>query len=143
MTGVRANWNLAEAVAATPDDPFEAVVYTEGAQIDLTASETELAAQLMILCAMETELGARGITCPLKSDGQSCQTCTVATLDPSRRRSALCRVGKDQETVWQAGDARVEVRMGPVRIMAAVAEEMSELGHISDELAELAVAAGF
>lgn len=138
--GVRADWRLAEAVADV--DPFEAVVYTSGVEIDLTAPEEELSVKLTELCRMEIELQQRGITCKLKAAGQNCNSCAHGTLDPSRRLSRLCRVGKDQETVWTAGEARVEARMGPIRAMAAIADEMSEIGHLDAELAEILVAAG-
>jgi hypothetical protein len=140
MSGVRADWRLAEAVAEV--DPFEAVVYTSGVEIDLTAPEAELSAKLMELCALEAELFNRGIKCKLKADGQNCNSCVHGTLDPARRLSGLCRVGKDQETVWRITSASEDARMGPLREVALVADEMSEIGYLTPELADFLVGAG-
>lgn len=137
---VRADWKLAEAVA--DEDPFAAVVFTPGIEIDLTAPEEELAAKLTELMAMEQALVGRDIRCKLKDGGQDCLTCPQATLNPALRRSALCRVGKDQATVWAAGEARYGQRMGPILEMAKIADEMSEIGHLDGEMIELLAAVG-
>lgn len=132
---------MSEAIAVD-DDPFAAVVYTSGIEIDLTAPQAELSVKLKELIAMEASLARRGVTCPLKDNGQDCLSCPSATLDQHESRSKLCRVGKDEATVWAAGEARQSERMAPVMEMAAIAEEMSEIGHIPAELAELALSAG-
>lgn len=124
-------------------DPFEVMAYTAGVEIDLTAPEEELAAKLAELVALETALATGpGLRCRLKAEGQDCRTCPSATLDNRVSRSQLCRIGKDQEAVWAAAEAAQERRMAPVKAMAAVAAEMSELGHLDDELVEILTAAG-
>lgn len=140
---VRADWNLAETVSDEPADPFEAMAYTAGVEIDLRAPEGELAAKLNELVELEVALASGpGIRCKLKVDGQDCRSCPSATLDPRFKRSQLCRIGKDQEAVWAAAEAAQERRMAPVKAMAAVADEMSEMGHLDGELIELLTAAG-
>jgi hypothetical protein len=90
----------------------------------------------------ESSYAMSGISCPLKDAGQDCLTCPEATLDNSVRLSKLCRVGKDEATVWAAGEARQAAWRGPILEMARVADEMSEIGHIPGEIAEMLTAAG-
>lgn len=124
------------------EDPFAAVVYTAGIEIDLTAPQSELAEKLRQLVQIEASLARRGVRCPLKDGGQDCSTCAEATLESAQKRSRLCRVGKDQATVWAAGEARQREHMGPILALAAQAAEMSEIGHLSGEYVELLTAAG-
>lgn len=129
-------------MAAVDEDPFAAVVYTAGIEIDLTATPDELGRKLTELSVMETDLLGRGIRCALKQGGQDCRDCPEATLDPTRRLSKLCRVGKDQQSVWAAGEARQEEALAPFAELAKVADEMSEIGFLTPEYAELLMAVG-
>lgn len=141
MTGVRANWHLAELADSDPD-PFGAVVYSAGVVLDLTASADELAEQFIALLRVEGRLAALGLTCGWKDDGQDCRTCPHATLDPAQERSRLCRLGKDQSTAEKLCEERTAERRAPFTELAARADEASLIGRLDDDLVELLTAVG-
>lgn len=137
---VRADWHLAKLVA--DDDPFEAVTYSTGMTIDLTASEEDLAEQMVKLLMREGRIDAAGISCALKDDGQDCLTCRSATQDPDDPLSRLCRLGKDERSVEIACERKATIRRAPLMEYAARADELSELGHMDDALAEMLTEVG-
>src|SRR5947209_2085738 len=118
-------------------DPFGGVVYSSGVSLDLTASEEDLADVFVDLLQREGRLLRRGITCDLKDSGQDCLHCPVATLDETYSRAVLCRLGKDQSTVEKAVEAKRAARQETVRDLAVLADEMSEIGDMPDDLIEL------
>jgi hypothetical protein len=61
----------------------------------------------------------------------------VATLDSTYPRSVLCRLGKDESTVEKAYEAKRANRHETVSDLAALADEMSEIGDMPDDLIEL------
>jgi hypothetical protein len=135
VTEGKAEWKLAQAMENT--DPFGAVVYSTGVTLDLTASEEDLANVFVALLRREGRLLQRGITCELKDEGQDCLHCPVATLDSTYPRSVLCRLGKDESTVEKAYEAKRANRHETVSDLAALADEMSEIGDMPDDLIEL------
>lgn len=141
MTGIKAVWHLAE-LSDAEEDPFQAVAYSVGVTLDLTADEDGLYEQVKALLRREQRLHSSGVSCPLKDGGQDCLTCPSATLDPAEPRSRLCRLGKDQRTVQQRHEERSRERRAPLRELAAVAEEASLLGHLDDDLSELLTEVG-
>jgi hypothetical protein len=138
--GVKTQWHLAAAM--TTEDPFANVVYSSGITLDLTASESELAQQWINLTKREENLFHRGLTCELKDHGQDCRVCPMATLDASEPRAVLCRIGKDQAAVEAAYHARVRERKEALEEFVAEIDLATELGHMPDDLAELAAAVG-
>jgi hypothetical protein len=136
QSGVRAEWHLAD-LGTVDEDPFNAVVYSAGIDIDLTAPEEELGAKLVELMRLEERLYNRGLTCDLKWAGQDCRSCTQATLDPTQDRSNLCRLGKDQCTVEAQYTKLRDARLAPVEELAEKIDDVSELGVLPDDLAEL------
>lgn len=135
--GVKANWHLAELVA--DEDPFSSVTYSTGMTIDLTASEDDLAEQMVRLLMRE---GRIGVDCELKDDGQDCLTCRESTQDPEDPLSRLCRLGKDERTVEIACAEKATLRRGAIAEFIDHVEEMSELDDMDDALAELLTAVG-
>lgn len=140
MTGVKTEWHLAAAVVT--DDPFATVVYSSGVTLDLTASEDELVEQWMGLTRREANLFARGVVCELKDAGQDCRTCPMATLDAEEPRSTLCRLGKDQAVLEARVKELGETRRAALDEFVAEIDLATELGHMPDELAELATSVG-
>lgn len=137
MTGVKAQWHLADLTPAEAD-PFGAVVYSAGLKVNLSAPVDELMDVLGNLMHREARLDARGITCHYKDAGQDCLDCPHATLDPENRQSILCRLGKDQQTVAH----NVEARLTLSRVMAEETSDMREIGRLDPELADLLTTVG-
>lgn len=140
MTGAKAVWELAESIDKA--DPFAAVVYSTGIEIDLNASEEELFDLVGKLLHREARLFNRGVTCDLKDGGQDCLHCPEATLDPNNPKAVLCRLGKDQRTVEDRHHEVITARRAAIEELVAVASEASELGGIPDELAYLLTEVG-
>lgn len=137
MTGVKASWELAESVDQA--DPFSAVVYSTGIEIDLSASEDDLFRLLKRLMYREARLFDKGLTCGLKDGGQNCLHCPAASLDETDPKSVLCRLGKDEQTV---ADGCHAARKAAVAELVAFADEASEMGDVPDELVELLTEVG-
>lgn len=140
MTGIKAQWHLAEVVQA--EDPFANVVYSSGVTLDLTASEEELAEQWVSLLKREERLAVKGLRCELKDGGQDCRTCPAATLDADEARSVLCRLGKDQAAVEARCLELRDERLEGLEELAAEVDLATELGHMPEELVELATSVG-
>jgi hypothetical protein len=140
--GVRAQWHLAE-LGGDPD-PFAKIIYTTGLEIDLTASEDELAAAWVRLGRTEDRMRRAGVVpgCELKDAGQDCLDCPKATLDPADPLSQLCRLGKDQATVERACQAKTAARLAPLEELAERVGPATEIVADTEELAELLTAVG-
>lgn len=140
--GVRTEWHLAELASSDPD-PFSEVVYSAGISFDLNASEDELVRVWGRLLKREGRLYQKGTQCELKQErGMDCLRCPQATLDPTEARSVLCRLGKDQRTLERAIEDKTRTRRAPLEELARVVDEVTEVGHLDDELAELLTAVG-
>lgn len=135
--GVKTEWHLAE-LSSGEADPFADAVYSIGLEVDLGGSEEELSRALKTLVERESRLFNVGMTCDLKDDGQDCRTCPVATLERSEPRSRLCRLGKDEFAIVDRLKAMSTARQE----VADAADELSEVGHLDAELAELLTAVG-
>lgn len=133
MSGTKAEWHLADLTDT--GDPFEQVVYSTGIEIDLTASEDELARKWVELSYREAEMLKRGSQCQLKDDGQDCLTCPHATLDRTDSRNRLCRLGKDQSNLEKRIMALTDARVAPLREL--VAEMDAALEVLPADLEEL------
>src|SRR5438270_13517991 len=127
----KAEWKLAEAMESP--DPFGDVVYST-CTLDLTAPEEELARVFVDLLWREGRLAQNGITCQLKDGGQDCLHCPAATLDATEARSVLCRLGKDESALEHEREDRCTAQRAAVSDLAALADELSEIGAMPDEL---------
>lgn len=140
--GVRTEWHLAELTDSEPD-PFSEVVYSTGLTLDLNAPEDELARTYTRLLMREGHLAKSGLTCELKQErGMDCLRCPQATLDRAEARSTLCRLGKDQWTIERRIEELTRARREPLEELAREVDEVTEIGHLDDELAELLTAVG-
>jgi hypothetical protein len=140
--GVRTEWHLAELTDSEPD-PFSEVVHSVGLKINLNASEDELAQVWARLLKREGRLYRNGLTCELKQDrGMDCLRCPQAKMDPVEPISTLCRLGKDQSTIERRVNELAAARRAPLEELAREVDEVSEIGHLDDELAELLTAVG-
>lgn len=141
--GVRTEWHLAELTASEPD-PFAEVVYSAGIAIDLSSkSEEELAQLYARLLKREGRLYKGGLSCELKQDrGMDCLRCPQGTLDPAEAISTLCRLGKDQSTIERRLEELTAARLEPLEELAREVDEVSEIGHLDNELAELLTVVG-
>lgn len=141
--GVRTEWHLADLTDSEPD-PFSEVVYSAGLTLDLTqASEDELLRHWKGFLRREGRLAGGGVTCDLKQErGMDCLRCPHATLDQADARSTLCRLGKDQSSIERRLREIGAARREPLEELARAVDEMTELGHLDDELAELLTAVG-
>jgi hypothetical protein len=135
VSGVKTDWNLAN-LPATDDDPFAAVVYSTGLDLDLTAGEDDLVQQYFRLLRIEYRMADAGLSCGLKDGGQGCLDCPSATLERSETRSILCRLGKDEETITRLHEVKEGQRMDPVRELADAAGAAMEIGSLDAALAE-------
>jgi hypothetical protein len=141
VTGVRADWRLADLLDET-SDPFEAVIYSSGLQVNLDASDEELDEALKRALRTEGRLWDIGLKCSLKENGQDCLSCTQASTDPQAALTRLCEVGKDGQTLARRADERQTRRRAPLRELAASVEGFTELGHLEPEYDELLTAVG-
>lgn len=139
--GVRTEWHLAE-LSSGEADPFAHAVYSVGLDVDLGGSEEELAAALRATLDREGRLWKGGLTCDLKDGGQDCRTCPLATLETSEPRARLCRLGKDQFAIADRLKVFATERVEARQEVADVADELSEVGHLDADLAELLTAVG-
>jgi hypothetical protein len=137
VSGIKADWQLASLVE-TADDPFETMIYSSGLRVDLTGSEEGIHAALRRSLDLEGHLFNLGVTCPLKDGGQDCLTCTSFTPRDEEARSRLCVLGRDQRVI----EKEAQARKAPLRELAGRVDEWTELGHLSDEYAELLTAVG-
>ncbi len=146
MSGLRTQWHLAELEEAEDVDPFAAVVYSSGFNVDLTGDEQGLAEEYVRLMKVEARLVARRGDCDLKLSGRSiepeddagrsCLTCPHATLVIADARNILCRLGKDQATIMRLYKQHRDERLAPFVELGRLAEEMVELGEIDPVLAD-------
>lgn len=141
MSGVKADWRLAELLD-DGEDPFEAVIYSSGLQVDVGGSDEELMQALQRALKIEGRLDAIGLTCPLKDSGQDCLTCRQSSGDPKVALTRLCEVGKDQRTLMQRMDERQVERKRPLIELAAAIESHTEMGHLGGAYDELLTAVG-
>jgi hypothetical protein len=133
--GIRTEWHLAELV--TTGDPFEGTAYS-GVEIRLDGSVAELSINLQRLLDQEEGLFKFGLTCDLKDAGQDCRSCPMATVNPDERRSALCRLGKDQCALSE----RIETVHAPLQEIGEHVGVFMEMGQLDGEYAELLEAVG-
>lgn len=137
MTGIKADWRLAELIESA-DDPFDTMIFSSGLRVDLTGSDDEVFAGLRRSLGLEAALFNKGVVCELKDEGQDCLTCPAFTARSDETRAPLCLLGRDQRTIEKEMQARRE----PVRELAGRLDEWTELGHLNDEYAELLTAVG-
>lgn len=98
----RANWFLGVAPEATDEpDPFAMPIEEIGERIDLRDPSSLLQLRLEELLRREHNLFDTGVTCAIKDRaGTTCHACPVSRAgDPDSALSALCRIGREQETV--------------------------------------------
>lgn len=138
---VRADWHLADLLDKG-EDPFGAVIYSSGLQVDLDGSEEDLVSALQKALAMEGRLDAIGLSCPLKDAGQDCLSCREATMDTAAPLTRLCEIGKDQQTLVRRMDENRVQRRRPLMELVRCVDDYSEMGHLDDEYAELLTAVG-
>lgn len=137
MTGIKADWRLAE-LAESAADPFDTMILSSGLTVDLTGSEEEIHRGLARSLALEEALYNRGITCQLKDGGQDCLTCPSFTTRTDEARAPLCLLGRDQRTI----ENEAQARRAPVTELAGRVDEWTEIGHLGDEYVELLTAVG-
>ena len=136
---VRSEWRLRELLFGE-DDPFDSVILSSGLSVDLTGSEEELFDGIRQTLELESRLFNHGVTCDLKDAGQDCLTCSEYVADRlEEKRAPLCRLGRDQRVIEERYK---EARAEPFMELANVADELSEIGHIEPEYAELLTHAG-
>lgn len=137
MSSVRADWRLAE-LEDDGDDPFDTVILSAGLDVDLDGPEAGLYEAIRRTLHIESRLYNQGIECTLKEQGQDCLTCPEFTARPDQQRAPLCLIGRDQKVIERAD----VVRRLPLKELAGFAEELSEIGHLPEEYAELLTARG-
>lgn len=98
----QSNW-FVERIDAMQEtgDPFAVPVEEVGQRIDLRDPAAALHLRLHELMTREAWLFNAGVSCAIKDrPDTSCHACPVSKAhDPSDRLGALCRVGREQETV--------------------------------------------
>lgn len=101
MPGARANWYVDQPPALDGPDPFEVPIEDVGELIDLSKPTAQLTVRLTELLNREGRLEAIGVTCDLKSRSDVvCSACPISRAgDPTAPLGALCRVGREQESV--------------------------------------------
>lgn len=93
MSGVKANWHLADLM---PDDTDPMDIRDFAKPIDLN-QEAQLRKDLAISLRFEGRLYDQGITCELKSDdGMGCRTCPHRSEDPDVPLTRLCMLSLRQ-----------------------------------------------
>lgn len=137
---VKADWRLADLL--DEDDPFADVILTSGLRVNLAGSEEELSEAISATIKREGVLWEQGIVCPLKDAGQDCLTCTKATMDPNEELSALCRLGRDQQTILQRANKRQRERYAPFSELGESLGGLMEIGEPATEYSELLEAVG-
>lgn len=133
--GARTEWHLAE-LSSIEADPFATAAYSAGITIDLTSPEPMLFDVLKALLDREGRLYVDGVRCDLKDAGQDCRTCTASSHDPGDGLALLCAVGKDEMAVAERAGALATHRLAPMREIAEIADEFSELGHLDPALVD-------
>jgi hypothetical protein len=98
----KAQW-FVEAVVPLDDDqanPFNMPIEEVGERIDLREPGAILELRYAELLNREANLSDAGLTCPIKDRPDStCHACPVSQAhDPEVRLSALCRIGREQES---------------------------------------------
>jgi hypothetical protein len=102
VSGVKANWHVQRIEGLDDEpDPFSAPIEEIGERIDLRDPKAALEVRLRELLGREANLFGGGLTCPIKDRPDStCHACPVSKAhDTSVALSALCRIGREQETV--------------------------------------------
>lgn len=97
----RANW-FTDGVATIGDepDPFAVPIEEIGEEIDLRSPTARLELRLRELLYREGNLFANGLTCAIKDRGDStCHACPVSYAHGVEALGALCRIGREQESV--------------------------------------------
>lgn len=141
MSGVQADWRLADLLDEG-DDPFGAIMYSSGLEVDLDAPDAMLTAALKKALRTEGRLYDIGLSCPLKDSGQDCLSCRESSSDPRSPLTRLCETGKDQQTLVRRIDGRREEADAPLVELLASIDGFSEMGHIDDAYDELLTAVG-
>ena len=73
----------------------------------------EIEARLRTLVEREGNAEAAGVTCPLKGKGDmTCSACPVCEIGQDTKRSALCRIGREQERLVALLHAKRELHRG-------------------------------
>jgi hypothetical protein len=112
---VQARWH--QDLPAADADPFAAQP-----EIDNPRVRGELREAL----EREAALFRRGVTCPLKEDGQDCRSCSCYSGDePDKPMSRLCRTGR--EVLQLAAEADELGPCGDLIELASMTEDYREL----------------
>lgn len=99
--GTQANWFVAAVESASDEsDPWRAPIEEVGARIDLRDPQATLQLRLQELVHREVNLFNAQVTCPIKDRADtSCHACPVSEAGTESALSALCRLGREQESV--------------------------------------------
>jgi hypothetical protein len=97
----RTTWYSDQIPVTEEADPFEVPVEDVGELIDLSHPTARLNVRLKELLNREGHLDSLGITCDLKDKPDVlCSVCPVSRAgDHSVPLGALCRVGREQESI--------------------------------------------
>lgn len=101
MSTARTDWFTAGLEEAAEGlDPFDEAEEL-GNPIDLQDREAVLNARLVVTLKWEGNLYESGVTCPIKERSDtSCSACPVSEAAKRESpRSALCRLGREQEQI--------------------------------------------
>jgi hypothetical protein len=109
----QARWAAAPEIGPDPfgGPPAAPTPESAGLRIALIEPSGDLGERLLELLDMEQTLNAQGVTCPIKSQSDTC--CLACPLagheDPADPRGPLCRVGREQDQVHTRYAAANEV----------------------------------
>lgn len=99
MTGVKANWHLADLMADDDSDPLD--IRTIAKPIDLTGGVAALERELQASLRIENRKFNEGVYCELKltedwPTAYTCRTCPQRTEDPGNPLAAICAMSLRQ-----------------------------------------------
>lgn len=153
MSGVRANWHLAELEIAD-SDPDQAE--DMGQPIDLSRDVAEINRDLIAALRKEARLSKyAGVSCDKKWDDMvtsgshkpPCYSCELFTDDPMEKRSVVCATGRLQADLCDEMTAAYSVERTAEAAVAAVTEADDALDLVAaieaeeaEELAAMALA---
>jgi hypothetical protein len=97
----RAQWFTETLVIDDELDPFAAPIEEVGERVDLRDPQAADELRLHELLRREGVLFANGVSCPIKDrPDTTCHACPVSRAhDKEAELGALCRVGREQESV--------------------------------------------
>lgn len=104
MSGVRANWHLADLMSDDDSDPLD--IRSVAKPIDLTGGEAALQRELQASLRIENRKFNQGVYCDLKLTEDwptafSCRTCPQRTEDPNNPMAAVCAMSMRQIEIME------------------------------------------